>query len=81
MVPTIDDQKIKNIKDEKGKNVKDQQVSERTINVTADAITSLQSGVASLDAKGSLDANEEIKKAHTRVHELEKQMENLRMEL
>nr|GEU64235.1 myosin heavy chain-related protein [Tanacetum cinerariifolium] len=45
------------------------------------AITSLQSGVASLDAKGSLDANEEIKKAHTRVHELEKQMEKLPMEL
>nr|GEV34171.1 myosin heavy chain-related protein [Tanacetum cinerariifolium] len=45
------------------------------------AITSLQSGVASLDAKGSLDANEEIKKAHTRIHELEKQMEKLPMEL
>nr|GEU93583.1 class II heat shock protein [Tanacetum cinerariifolium] len=36
-----------------------------------DIITSLQSEVASLEAKGVLDANEEIKKAHTRVHELE----------
>ncbi|GJV37384.1 hypothetical protein Tco_1409861 [Tanacetum coccineum] len=30
---------------------------------------------ASLEAKGSLDANEDVKKAHTRVHELEKQVE------
>nr|GEZ81029.1 hypothetical protein [Tanacetum cinerariifolium] len=47
-----DDQEIENVKDKKGKNVKDQQVSERIINETADTITSLQSEVASLEAKG-----------------------------
>ncbi|GJX32203.1 hypothetical protein Tco_0242058 [Tanacetum coccineum] len=54
---------------------------EQSINETADSITSLQSEVASLDAKRSLDANEEIKDTHTRVHELEKQVEKLPMEL
>ncbi|GJR78900.1 hypothetical protein Tco_0149685 [Tanacetum coccineum] len=42
-VKKADDQKIKNVKDEERKNVKDQQVSEQTINETADTITSLQS--------------------------------------
>nr|GEY74260.1 myosin heavy chain-related protein [Tanacetum cinerariifolium] len=46
-----------------------------------DTITSLQSEVASLDVKVSLDDNEEIKKDHTLVHELEKQVEKLPMEL
>ncbi|GKC44598.1 hypothetical protein Tco_1062320 [Tanacetum coccineum] len=50
-VKKIDDQEIENVKDEERKNVKDQQVSERTINETADTITSLQSEVASLDVK------------------------------
>nr|GEW34245.1 myosin heavy chain-related protein [Tanacetum cinerariifolium] len=76
-----DDQEIKNVKDEERKNVKDQQVFKQTINETADTITSLQSEVASLDAKGSLDANEEIKKDHTWIHELEKQVEKLPIEL
>ncbi|GJV20229.1 hypothetical protein Tco_1369249 [Tanacetum coccineum] len=80
-VKKADDQEIENVKDEERKNVKDQQVSEQTINETADTITSLQSKVASLEAKGSLDANEEIKKDHTMVHELEKQVEKLPMEL
>ncbi|GJU90993.1 hypothetical protein Tco_1303416 [Tanacetum coccineum] len=80
-VKKADDQEIENVKDEESKNVKDQQVSEQTINETADTITSLQSEVASLDAKGSLDANEEIKKDHTQVHELENQVEKLPMEL
>ncbi|GJX26000.1 hypothetical protein Tco_0232296 [Tanacetum coccineum] len=80
-VKRADDQEIKNVKDEERNNVKDQQVSKRTINKTADTITSLQSKVASFDAKGSLDTNEEIKKDHTRVHELEKQVEKLSMEL
>ncbi|GJV64428.1 hypothetical protein Tco_1475256, partial [Tanacetum coccineum] len=35
----------------------------------------------SLEAKGPLDANEEIKKAHTWVYELEKQVKKLIMEL
>nr|GEY21681.1 RNA-directed DNA polymerase, eukaryota [Tanacetum cinerariifolium] len=61
-VKKADDQELKNVKDEECKNVKDQQVSEKTINETADTITSLQSKVASLDAKGSLDANERSKK-------------------
>nr|GEU32975.1 myosin heavy chain-related protein [Tanacetum cinerariifolium] len=71
----------KTLKMKKSKNVEDQQVSERTINETSDTITSLQSEVASFETKGSLDANEEIKKAHTRVHELEKQMKKHLMEL
>ncbi|GKA32232.1 hypothetical protein Tco_0718599 [Tanacetum coccineum] len=73
-VKKADDREIENIKDEEGKNVKYQQVSEQTINETADTITSLQSEVASLEAKGSLDANKEIKETRTRVHELEKQI-------
>ncbi|GKC13011.1 protein ecdysoneless [Tanacetum coccineum] len=44
-------------------------------------ITSLQSEVASLKAKGSLDANKKIKNDHILVHELEKQEEKLAMEL
>ncbi|GKG12062.1 hypothetical protein Tco_0346299, partial [Tanacetum coccineum] len=54
---------------------------EETIKETADTLTSLQSEVVSLEAKGSLDANKEIKKDHTLVHELEKQVEKLPMEL
>ncbi|GJX53257.1 hypothetical protein Tco_0281626 [Tanacetum coccineum] len=54
---------------------------EQNINETSDTITSLQSEVASLEAKGSLDANEEIKETHTRVHELEKHVEKLPIEL
>ncbi|GJS93725.1 hypothetical protein Tco_0800693 [Tanacetum coccineum] len=49
----INNQAMDNISgDEERKNVKDQQVSERAINETADTITSLQSEVVSLDAKG-----------------------------
>ncbi|GJX31514.1 hypothetical protein Tco_0241369 [Tanacetum coccineum] len=54
---------------------------EQIIKEIAYTITSLQSEVASLKAKGSLDANEEIKKDYTLVHELEKQVEKLSMEL
>ncbi|GKB86316.1 hypothetical protein Tco_0958588 [Tanacetum coccineum] len=54
---------------------------EQSIKEITYTITSLQSEVASLKAKGSLDANEEIKKDHTLVHELEKQVEKLSMEL
>ncbi|GJV93244.1 myosin heavy chain-related protein [Tanacetum coccineum] len=54
---------------------------EQSIKETTDTITSLQSKVASLKAKGSLDANKEIKNDHTLVHELEKQEEKLPMEL
>ncbi|GJR38576.1 hypothetical protein Tco_1214260 [Tanacetum coccineum] len=54
---------------------------EETIKETTDTLTLLQSEVASLEAKGSLDANKEIKKDHTLVHELEKQVEKLPMEL
>ncbi|GKD54051.1 hypothetical protein Tco_1287438 [Tanacetum coccineum] len=54
---------------------------EQSIKETTYIITSLQSDVASLKAKGSLDANEEIKKDHTLVHDLEMQVEKLPMEL
>ncbi|GKE41756.1 hypothetical protein Tco_1469040, partial [Tanacetum coccineum] len=54
---------------------------EQSIKETAYTITSLQSDVASLKAKWSLDANEEIKNDHTLVHDLEKQVEKLPMEL
>ncbi|GKE62356.1 hypothetical protein Tco_1512723 [Tanacetum coccineum] len=54
---------------------------EQSIKETADTIASLQSDVASLKTKRSLDANEEIKKDHTVVHDLEMQVEKLPMEL
>ncbi|GJV93245.1 hypothetical protein Tco_1541058 [Tanacetum coccineum] len=54
---------------------------EQSIKETTYTITSLQSEVASLKAKGSLDANKEIKNDHTLVHELEKQEKKLPMEL
>nr|GEW65924.1 myosin heavy chain-related protein [Tanacetum cinerariifolium] len=54
---------------------------EKTLKETTYIITSFKSEVASLEAKGSLDANKEIKKAHTQVHELEKQVGKLPMEL
>ncbi|GJT61151.1 myosin heavy chain-related protein [Tanacetum coccineum] len=54
---------------------------EKTIKETTDTLTSLQSEVASLEAKRSLDANEEVKKSHTRVHGLEKQDEKLLIKL
>nr|GEV05160.1 hypothetical protein [Tanacetum cinerariifolium] len=54
---------------------------EKTIKETSDTFTSLQSEVASHEAKRSLDANEKVKKSHTRVHGLEKQEEELPMEL
>ncbi|GJZ34529.1 hypothetical protein Tco_0580346 [Tanacetum coccineum] len=54
---------------------------EQSIKETTNTITSLQSEVASLKANESLDANEEIKKDNTLVHELENQVEELPMEL
>nr|GEY59796.1 myosin heavy chain-related protein [Tanacetum cinerariifolium] len=54
---------------------------EETIKDRANTLTSLQSEVASLEKKGSVDANDEIKKDHTLVYELEKQVEKLPMEL
>ncbi|GKC93402.1 hypothetical protein Tco_1158844, partial [Tanacetum coccineum] len=48
-----------------------------SIKETADTITSLQSELASLKAKGSLDANKEIREDHTLVHELEKQVNSI----
>ncbi|KAI3713769.1 hypothetical protein L1987_72355 [Smallanthus sonchifolius] len=53
---------------------------EKTIIHKSDSITSLKNEIASLEVRGSLDANEQVKKAHTRVHELEKQVERLQME-
>ncbi|GKA35267.1 hypothetical protein Tco_0721758, partial [Tanacetum coccineum] len=64
--------------DQEDPDVKDKR---ETINETTNTITSLQSEIASLEAKGSLETNEEIKETHTRVHESEKQVEKLSMEL
>nr|GEV14222.1 hypothetical protein [Tanacetum cinerariifolium] len=52
-----------------------------TIKETTDTLTSFQSKVALLKAKGSLDTNEKIKKDHTLVHELEKRVEKLPIKL
>lgn len=54
---------------------------EKIIKEKLDSITSLRNEVASLEVKGSLDANEQLKKAHSHVHELEKQVEKLQMEI
>ncbi|KAL8267019.1 hypothetical protein R6Q59_004363 [Mikania micrantha] len=54
---------------------------EKIILEKSDSITSLKNEVASLEVKGSLDANEQVKKAHSWVHELEKQVEKLRLEV
>nr|GEU87129.1 myosin heavy chain-related protein [Tanacetum cinerariifolium] len=59
----------------------DKATTEKEQNIKETGDTSLQSVVASLKAKGSLDANEEIKKDHTLVHDLKKQVEKLPMEL
>ncbi|KAL4567825.1 hypothetical protein LXL04_023420 [Taraxacum kok-saghyz] len=49
---------------------------EKTIKEKSDSITSLKN-----DVKVSLDSNEKVKKAHTKTHELEKQVEKLQMEI
>ncbi|KAK9052803.1 hypothetical protein SSX86_029433 [Deinandra increscens subsp. villosa] len=54
---------------------------EKTVSEKSDSITSLKDEVASLEVKVSLDANEQVKKAHTRLHELEMQVEKLQMEI
>ncbi|CAH1415066.1 unnamed protein product [Lactuca virosa] len=54
---------------------------EKTIKEKSDSITSLKREVAKLEVKVSLDANEQVKKAQTRAHELEKQVEKLQMEM
>ncbi|KAI3828570.1 hypothetical protein L1987_02673 [Smallanthus sonchifolius] len=54
---------------------------ERTIEEKSESMSSLQNEVASLKVKGSSDADEEVQKAHTRSQELEKQVEELQLEL
>lgn len=54
---------------------------EKTIAETSDSIASLRSEISKLEVKGSLDAKQQVKKAHARVRELEKQVEKLQMEM
>ncbi|PWA72797.1 myosin heavy chain-related protein [Artemisia annua] len=54
---------------------------EKVIKEKSDNVASLRSEVASLKVKGSSDAKEQVKKAHTRAQELEKQVEKLQLEL
>jgi len=54
---------------------------EKIIIEKSDSITSLKNEVDSLEVKASLDANEQVKKAHTRVHELEKKVDKLKTEI
>ncbi|KAD0001309.1 hypothetical protein E3N88_44953 [Mikania micrantha] len=54
---------------------------EKMIIEESEIMASLQNEVASLKAKGSLDANEQVQKTHTRSQELEEQVERLQLEL
>ncbi|XP_071727411.1 uncharacterized protein [Rutidosis leptorrhynchoides] len=54
---------------------------EKLIKEKDDSVASLQNEVALLKVKGSSDAKEQVKKAHLRSQELEKQVEKLQMEL
>ncbi|XP_028113114.1 uncharacterized protein LOC114311224 isoform X2 [Camellia sinensis] len=54
---------------------------EKIIHNMADSIASLQSEIASLQRKGTLDADERVRKAYALVGELEKQMEEFRKEI
>ncbi|XP_057434647.1 uncharacterized protein LOC130727515 isoform X2 [Lotus japonicus] len=54
---------------------------EKFIQDKSSTVESLQNEVASLQKKGSLDAQEEVGKAHARAGELQKQVENLKREL
>lgn len=54
---------------------------EKIIQDKADTIVSLQSEISSLQKKGKLDTAEQLKKAHARAGELEKQVDKLTKEL
>ncbi|CAJ1973839.1 unnamed protein product [Sphenostylis stenocarpa] len=54
---------------------------EKIIEDKSVTIQSLQNEIASLQKKGSLDAKEQVKKANARAGELQKQVDNLKMEL
>ncbi|KAK1438275.1 hypothetical protein QVD17_04081 [Tagetes erecta] len=62
---------------------KDKTIEEKEKNILdkSASITSLKDELASLEVKGSLDTNEQVKKAHTRVHELEEQVDRLQTEM
>nr|XP_043638901.1 structural maintenance of chromosomes protein 2-like [Erigeron canadensis] len=57
------------------------QEKEKIVKEKLDSIESLRNELASIEVKGSLDGNEEVNKAQTRVHELENQVEKLQLEL
>ncbi|GMY17668.1 huntingtin-interacting protein 1-related protein-like [Fagus crenata] len=71
--------------DEKSKELKAREAiiveQEKIVQDKSDSIASLQSEIASLQKKGSLDAEEQVGKAHARAGELEKQVDNLKREL
>uniref|UniRef100_A0A2N9GTX7 Uncharacterized protein n=1 Tax=Fagus sylvatica TaxID=28930 RepID=A0A2N9GTX7_FAGSY len=71
--------------DEKSKELKAREAiiveQEKIVQDKSDSIASLQSEIASLQKKGSLDAEEQVGKAHARASELEKQVDNLKREL
>lgn len=54
---------------------------EKIIQEKSNSITSLQNEISSLQKKGTLDAAEQVGKAHAKAVELEKQVENLKKEV
>ncbi|GAV63664.1 hypothetical protein CFOL_v3_07182 [Cephalotus follicularis] len=62
---------------------KDKLIAEKEIIIQdkSNAISSLQSELSSIQTKGSLDAAEEVQKAHSRAGELQKQIDKLKKEL
>ncbi|KAK7820978.1 hypothetical protein CFP56_038211 [Quercus suber] len=71
--------------DEKSKELKSKEeiivAKEKVIQEKLDSIALLQSEVASLQKKGTIDVEERVGKAHARAGELEKQVDKLKREL
>ncbi|XP_050263635.1 uncharacterized protein LOC126707933 isoform X2 [Quercus robur] len=71
--------------DEKSKELKSKEeiivAKEKVIQEKLDSIALLQSEVASLQKKGTIDVEERVGKAHARAGELEKQVDKLKKEL
>lgn len=71
--------------DEKSKELKSKEeiivAKEKVIQEKLDSIALLQSEVASLQKKGTVDVEERVGKAHARAGELEKQVDKLKREL
>ncbi|KGN60195.1 uncharacterized protein LOC101216465 [Cucumis sativus] len=54
---------------------------EKVITAKLDSISLLESEIASLQKKGKLDAEEQVGKAYSRAHELERQVDDLKRQL